>query len=330
MNKRRMAVLSATGTGQKRTLPAVREGNICDIVGIHGRDPGKVEKIAAKFEIPVHSTDAAQLLDSVKPDFAFIGSPPFLHLEQIRLCADRGIPVLCEKPLCVSVEDAEEIKRLSAESGIDLRVAHHLRHQPAVDYIRKIVTGGELGVARRASLQWAFWVREEATSNVWKSDVTKGGAHAFFDSGIHAIDMMMYLLPRPNSVAAMGTKSRFANSLSTVSALFDCSGVIAELNTSQALKCPMNAMAIDFEDGTLHVPNAFGEKSIGKVEIIRKTGLEEVAFEPMNPYGQEVADFLDVLDGQESRGTTLEEAIQGVTILNAIELSCAEARSVKL
>lgn len=330
MSRKRMAILSATGTGQKRTLPAVMEYDICDIVGIHGRSAEKVAQVAQKFSIPFHTTSAADLLDSVRPDFVFIGSPPFLHLEQIRMCADRRIPVLCEKPLCVTVGDAQSIEEAVRSARIVARVAHHLRHQPGIQFIRETIQGGALGIPRRASIQWAFWVREEASSNQWKLDPAKGGAHAFFDSGIHAIDLMLHIFPPPRIVAAIASKSRFPDSFSTVSALFDCGDTIAEVSTSQATRFPVNAITIDCEGGTLHAPHALGEQPFRRLEITTASGTEVKTFDPRNPYGEEVADFVRLLDGAPSCATTLSEATRGVEILNAIAESLRNARAVEL
>ena len=83
----RMAIVAATGTARKRVIPAVRERQLCAVVAIHGRDPHKLAAIAAQYSIPHYFVDAEEMLDETKPDFVFIGSPPFLHQEHIRICA---------------------------------------------------------------------------------------------------------------------------------------------------------------------------------------------------------------------------------------------------
>ena len=327
---KRLAIMSATGTAQKRTIPGVMERQICEIVGIQGRNPEKTEAVSKKYSIPFHCTDPAELLDTVHPDFAFIGSPPFLHLEQIRLCTDRHIPVLCEKPLCITASDAREIQRNVEASGIDFRLAHHLRHQPGIREARKIIDSGRLGHVRRASLQWAFWVREEAPSTTWKSDPRTGGHHAFFDSGIHAIDLMLYLLPPPRRLAALGIKARFEKTFDTISVVVDCGDAVAELGSSQSTRFPLNALTIDLEDGTIHAPRALSELPIESMQVISAAGTEVKAFQPQNPYGEEIADFVRLLDGEKTNATTLAESVRGVEILNAITLASHDGVAVAL
>ena len=62
MKNARMAILSATGTARKRTIPAVREGRICEIVGIQGRDESKLAALAKQYSIGYRSSDPVQLL----------------------------------------------------------------------------------------------------------------------------------------------------------------------------------------------------------------------------------------------------------------------------
>lgn len=330
MNRKRIAIISATGTAQKRTIPAIRARDLCDIVGIQGRSVEKIEGLAKQYSIPFHAVDVATLLDKVRPDFAFIGSPPFLHLEQIRQCAERKISVLCEKPLCLTVQEAKEIARLVSRSGIELRLAHHLRHQPAIAEVRDLVRRKTLGSPRRASIQWAFWVRDEAPSTEWKRDITKGGQHAFFDSGIHAIDLMLHIMPPPRKVAAFGVKSKFVNSFSTVSAIVDCGDAITELSTSQATRFPQNALTVDCESGTIDIRHALAETQIREIEITTTTGTETKAFDANNPYGEEVADFVRLLNGEQTAATTIDEAVRGVQILAAITDAVDTGKAIAL
>jgi len=328
--RKTVAILSSTGTAQKRTIPKIRERDICKIVGIHGRNTEKLEVLAKKYAIPYFTTDAAELLDSTHPDFVFIGSPAFMHAPQIRLCAERRIPVLCEKPLCLSVHDAHEIESTIRGSGIVLRVAHHLRHQAGILAVHEIVKSGKLGQIRRASIQWAFWLREEASSTEWKRNPSTGGQHAFFDAGIHAIDLMLYLLPAPKRLAAVAVKKRFPHSFDTVSAVVECGDAIAELSTSQSTRFPVNALTIDFEGGTIHIPHALGEIPCERLEITTSAGTEIRTFKAENPYGEEIVDFIRLLNGEETNATTLCESIRGVEILEGITKAFTDGSTIQL
>ncbi len=330
MNDIRMAIIAATGTARKRIIPAVRERNLCAIAAIHGRDPDKLAALATQNAIPRYFVDAERMLDETKPDFVFIGSPPVLHREHIQLCAERNIPILCEKPLCLSTSEAESIQSLLAPHPISFRIAHHLRHQPGVAALREIIAGNKLGKLLRVAMQWGFWLNEKAPNASWKLDPSTAGPNAFYDAGIHAIDLMLHLLPCPTTVTAIGQQSRFRTTVDNVAALILCGGTIVELSASQSTRCPLNSLTLDFEGGTIYIPHALSEQSFTRMEITSPTETVTRTFEPVNPYGKEVEDFIALLQGQASVGTTLPEACHALQILEAITESYSTGRTVAL
>jgi predicted dehydrogenase len=330
MNDVRMAIIASTGTARKRVIPAVRERNLCAIAAIHGRDPGKLAALATQNGIPRYFLDAERMLDETKPDFVFIGSPPALHQEHIRLCAERNIPVLCEKPLCLSTSEAESIQSLLEPRQIPFRIAHHLRHQPGVTALREIVAATVFGKLLRVAMQWGFWLNEKALNASWKLDPSTGGPNAFYDAGVHAVDLMLHLLPCPTTVIAIGKPSRFRTTVDNVSALVLCGETTVELSVSQSTRCPLNSLTLDFEGGTIHIPHALSEQSFTRMEIYSPGETATRTFEPVNLYGKEVEDFIAVLKGQTSVGTTLQEARHSLLILEGITESYLTGRAVVL
>jgi predicted dehydrogenase len=330
MNDARMAVIAATGTARKRVIPAVRERNLCTIAAIHGRDPDRLAALANQNGIPRYFVDAERMLDETKPDFVFIGSPPGLHQEHIRLCAERDIPTLCEKPLCLSTSKATIIQSLLAPRQIPLRVAHHLRHQPGVTALREIIAGTKSGRLLRVAMQWGFWLNENSQNASWKLDPSTGGPNAFYDAGVHAVDLMLHLLPCPTTVTAIGQQSRLHTTVDNVGALVLCGATLVELSASESTRCPLNSLTLDFEAGSIHIPHALSEQSFTRMEIISPAETVTRTFEPVNLYGKEIEDFIALIKGQASVGTTLQEACHALQILEAITESYSTGRTIAL
>jgi 1,5-anhydro-D-fructose reductase (1,5-anhydro-D-mannitol-forming) len=270
------------------------------------------------------------MLDETKPAFVLIGSPPFLHQEHIRLCAERNIPVLCEKPLCLSTSEAESIQSLLAPRPIPFRIAHHLRHQPGVTALREIIAGAAFGKLQRVAMQWGFWLNEKAPNASWKLDPSTGGPNAFYDAGVHAIDLMLHLLPYPTTVTAVGQQSRFQTTVDNVSALVLCGETSVEISASQSIRCPLNSLTLDFEGGTISIPDAMSEQSFTSIESILPAETVPRIFEPVNLYGKEIEDFIALIKGQASVGTTLQEACHALQILEAITESYSTGRTIAL
>ena len=280
MNNVRMAIIAATGTARKRVIPAVREQNLCAIAAIHGRDPGKLAALASQNGIPRYFVDAERMLDETKPDFVFVGSPPFLHQEHIRLCAERDIAILGEEPLCLSTSEAKTIQSLLVPRPIPFRIAHHLRHQPGVAALREIIASNTFGKLLRVAMQWGFWLNENAPNASWKLDPYTGGANAFYDAGVHAVDLMLHLLPSPTTVTAIGQRSRFQTTVDNVAALVLCGETTVELSASQSTRCPLNSLTLDFEEGTIYIPHALSEQSFTRMEISSSAELSPAHLSP--------------------------------------------------
>lgn len=301
-------MLSATGTAAKRTIPAVHAAGLCEVVAIHGRDPRRLQEVAARFAIAQVHTDAAAMLDAARADAVFIASPPALHPEHVRLCLERRIPVLCEKPLALTSREAQALAAEADHAGVPLRVAHHLRFDPRFQKTRAALRRGDLGALRRAAMEWSFWLNEAASNARWKLDPALGGPHAFYDAGVHVVDQVLWLLPPPVSVSARAAASRFARVRDDVRAEVQCGDMVAEVRASWSSRTPANDLVIEGERGTLLESGAFAE----------------------GHYARVVEDFFELLAGRPSACTTPEEAVRALHLLEAMTRSISKGTAVTL
>ncbi|MDA3821508.1 MAG: Gfo/Idh/MocA family oxidoreductase [Bacteroidales bacterium] len=69
--------------------------------------PDKADSIMEECSIPKHYTNYLEMLDQEKPDVVDIITPPETHIEMCREAADRGIHIVCQKPLAPSFEEAK-------------------------------------------------------------------------------------------------------------------------------------------------------------------------------------------------------------------------------
>ncbi len=133
-------MLSATGTGKKRTIPALVDSEVCRVTAAHGRDATKLAEMQRYFPgIQVTNDIQEFALWADDYDIVYVASPPFLHVEQLRFAFSLGKPVICEKPLVANRYQLSELTALLEENTEPFMVAHHLRHQPVV---RRAPSGG--------------------------------------------------------------------------------------------------------------------------------------------------------------------------------------------
>ncbi|MFB3814520.1 MAG: Gfo/Idh/MocA family protein [Terriglobales bacterium] len=148
-------------------------------------------------------TDLDRLLADSGADVLDICLPTFLHEEFVTKAAARGLHVLCEKPLALTVAEADRMLGAVRKAGVGLMVAQVLRFFPHYRAAREMFQRGELGDVFFASAarlseppQWAAWFRDPHLS---------GGA--LYDLQIHDLDYLMSLFGLPLSVTTRGVQS---------------------------------------------------------------------------------------------------------------------------
>ena len=150
---------------------------------------------------------ADDMLDAVKPEAVALFTSTFDHPEGVEQCARRGLPVMMEKPLAVSVDHARRIQRAVESSGVPLVVnyettwyasnheAHALRER--IGGIRKVVVHDGHRGPKEIGVQPEFLD--------WLTDPVRNGGGALFDFGCYGANLVTWLLDgeRPISVTAV-------------------------------------------------------------------------------------------------------------------------------
>jgi predicted dehydrogenase len=115
------------------------------VVAICDADRAKAEAAARDFPDARVFTDAAAMLDEARPDFVDIVTPPGTHAGLVTLCAERGIPAICQKPLAPDWETAVGIVESAERAGIPLIVHENFRWMPWFMEVKRLIGAGAVG-----------------------------------------------------------------------------------------------------------------------------------------------------------------------------------------
>jgi len=110
--------------------------------------------------------------------------------------------VYCEKPLAVSLQQAEAMRRAASAAGVVTRVGYNYQHNPMISLARQMIADGELGEI--ISFQGEFsedFMADPASPWSWRCDVAHAGG-ALADLGSHLLSMARYLVGEVHSVCA--------------------------------------------------------------------------------------------------------------------------------
>ena len=143
---------------------------------VAGADPhrGRLEDFSRRWEVPPIYQDHREMLEREHPEIVSIASPPPLHREHVVDCVERGVKgILCEKPLAVTLREADQMIRTCHERGARLSVNHIRRADPYAHQARRLL-------------------EEDAIGNLLTLIMTWAGR--LFLSGTHSYDLANYLV----------------------------------------------------------------------------------------------------------------------------------------
>jgi predicted dehydrogenase len=109
----------------------------------------------ARAAAPGAYSSAEEMLDRERPDFLDIATRPDTHLPLVRLACERGVPVICQKPMAPSWRDAVEMVEMAEAAETPLMIHENWRWQPWFREADRIIEAGEIGVP----LTYTFRVR---------------------------------------------------------------------------------------------------------------------------------------------------------------------------
>lgn len=142
----------------------------------------------------------AALPEGERIDFVSIVTPNFLHFPIAKAFIERGIHVVCDKPMTTELEDAEELCRLVKQHDVVFALTHNYTGYPMVKQAKAMVSNGELGEIRKIVVEypqgWLATRLEETGSKQaeWRTDPKKAGvSSAVGDIGSHAENLARYI-----------------------------------------------------------------------------------------------------------------------------------------
>lgn len=166
-----------------RGLPGV------EIAALFDRNENNAGKVMRVIGAQRHYVDYLDMLDRERPDIAVLCSRhPFDHLPQIVAAAERGIHIYCEKPMTVSLEEADAIVALTEKQRIKLCMAHPARYSLPFRTMKAMLAAGDIGVPMRVLGRG-------------KCD-HRGGGEDLVVLGTHILDLMTFFFGAPEYVWA--------------------------------------------------------------------------------------------------------------------------------
>ena len=315
---------------------------VCDVV------PEHMEVLLAKHELQndisiLRYTDYKSMIQEVKPDLVSIATESGIHAEIALFCIDHGVHVIIEKPMAMSISDANEIIRHSEEKHVKVSACHQNRFNIAVQEMRHALEAGRFGRLSHGSIH-VRWNRNQGYYDQapWRGTWAQDGG-ALMNQCIHGIDLLRWTFGGEIEEVYGQTRQQFHDYLEAedvgMAVVKFKNGAIATIEgtTNVYPKNLEETLYIFGEKGTVKI----GGTSTNNIDVwdfadeseadTKNKGLQE---ETSNVYGNgHTSLFADMIDAIQNARKPYVDAYAGrdaLELVLAIYKSQKEGKAVKL
>ncbi len=164
-----------------------------ELVAATCRTEDKGRAFAAEFGCTWHA-DTARMLRREKPDFVTVATPSGAHLDAVVAAARRGVHVICEKPLEISLRRIDRMLAAVEKAGVTLGAIFPQRFNPVVAAVHAAATAGRFGSLAIAA-SYVPWWRDDAYYGPgrWQGTKALDGGGALMNQSIHGVDALQWI-----------------------------------------------------------------------------------------------------------------------------------------
>ena len=284
-------------------------------------------------------TDAKEMLDQVPEiDICILSLPTYIHANFVSLCAEYGKSTLCEKPLEMTVENAERIRSTVKKTGIIYMTAQVVRFWTGYREIKEMMANGEFGDIYMSYFSRCSEIQK--WGNDWLFDPKTGGG-AMYDMLVHDIDFMNYLFGPAESVYTLATKSDTDCYNNVFASLVYANGAKGVAETSFTMKTgyPFTMYAkIMGSKATAEYTYSAGydinqrNAATAVLRLFREGKKPEIInVEQYDAYTRQLAYFIDCVDqGIQPEIVTPDQSVEVIRTIDAIRRSADTGTVIKL
>lgn len=250
--KIKWGVIGCGGIADRRTLPGMMLSDKVELVAVMDANEAVAQNCKEKYGAKYAFKNYEDVLALDEIDAVYIASPVFFHKEQAIAAARAKKHILLEKPVALTVTDAEEIKRECEANNVKISIGFLMRFHGYHQKIKEIIAEGKIGEIVSMRGQFTCWYPD--IEGAWRQKKALSGGGALVDMGIHVIDLMHYLTGlRAVEVAAFNQTQTFSY----------------EVDDSSNLIMKMNNGSVAYVDSNFNIPDA---ASVAKLEIYGTKG----------------------------------------------------------
>jgi predicted dehydrogenase len=294
------------------------EGEPVALVALYDLDRARFSQVQGE-DVRFYD-DFDEMLDREKPDAVDITLPDHLHARYAIQAMNRGVDVLCEKPMALSPEQVSAMLETAKRTGRRLMIAHCCRFMDAYALLRQYVMEGRLGRPQMAGFYRMSgpptWSRDGWLLNAQAS----GGC--LLDMHIHDVDILQWVFGMPSALCALGINAISGAGIDGLSTQYKYPGFIANIQANWSVFGKdvsfLSGYHVEFERGSILSRN--GTTTVYQVDcdpIVRHDD------EVHDGYYREILEFVRCIQQERPVGNA-----QASSVAKSMELVFLERDSI--
>jgi predicted dehydrogenase len=321
--------LASIGLGRWARVLArgAQRGEVIELASCFSRSEDSRRAFQEEFDVPRAAATLDELLSDPDIEGVMVTTPNDTHRPVILECLDAGKAVYTDKPIAHSLEDAGEIARAAAASGVPFAVGHSARRLGGHRAMKQWLSDGKLGQISLAEANFSNERGLELTPETWRFFAEKSPGGALIQLGVHHADTLQYLLGPVAAVSAHARKLYTASEVpDAVMAILEFeSGPLGYLGTGWAspgvyqmrLQGTEANLFYDLDFNNWDESHLADSKSSLVSQAYRQTERPPVDMPHTDMFREQLEEFALTIRGKAEIEVGAEEAVRALAVVHA-------------
>ena len=280
--KLQWALIGASDIAKTRMIQAINAQSDSCVAAVFSSKPERAKAYAKENGIPKAFDELDKLLGDPDIDVVYISTTNELHCEQAMAAAAAGKHILCEKPLALSLGDAQAMLQAAQAANVVFGTNHHLRCAVTHRTMRRLVKEGAIGQPLAARVFHAVYLPPRLQG--WRLTKPEAGGGVILDITVHDADTLRFVLgAEPEDVMARSVCQGLAQGATedaVMGVIHFEGGILAQFHDAYTIKHAPTGLQVHGTEGSLFAVDVMTQDPVGRIVLRRLEEETEVKLDP--------------------------------------------------
>jgi 1,5-anhydro-D-fructose reductase (1,5-anhydro-D-mannitol-forming) len=326
-------LLGASNMAQEWMHGSITAHPDCVVASVYSQSRERADQFTKQLALARSYTDLQTFLADPELDAVYISTTNERHREEAVAAAAAGKHILCEKPLALTVADAEVMVSSAAAARVAFATNHHLRNLETHRAIKDCLTSKTLGHLEAATLSFTVGLPDSLAR--WRRGPSREGGGVLLDLTVHNMDLLrFYFDAEPISVCGMSPDDTADNPnlpQENVATVWQFpAGLLVTCQDCFRTPYAGTSVAIHGDCGSIFGDEVLWQRAQGRVYVKDASGTRDIPVEHRVPYDRTIVDFVNAIRGRGRPSVTGEDGIKSLALALAASKSIATRTTVRL